>query len=306
MGAQIERRGDKVLCRRFGSRDIQGIAAAGNGAYVRSGNSEFGLNPIIDSIRKMDAEEFSSIVFEEFDEQSTYTTYGENDTQHYVCNNCGAELITDSDTAATTCSYCGAPMILGDRLSGKMAPSKVIPFTISKNRAEEAFKKWCKNGLVTPGDFMKANRIKNITGMYVPFWLYDVNGRGEIVAHGKKVRHYTSGDYDVTETRHYNIYRKVSLNFNNIPADASEKMPDDMMDKLEPYTYGNLTDFKTPYLSGYLAEKYNYTDKELFPRIKEKTSHYIDQYVQNTMTGYTTVNYNELKNAKLLKVCYAW
>ena len=51
---------------------LKEIASAGNGAYVRAGNTEFGLNPIIDDIRKMDAEKFSSVVFEEYDEQYTY------------------------------------------------------------------------------------------------------------------------------------------------------------------------------------------------------------------------------------------
>lgn len=228
--------------------------------------------------------------YEDFEEKTSYTTYGEQEAQHYVCENCGAELITDSDTTATSCSYCGAPMILGDRLSGKMAPAKVIPFTISKDRAEQAFTKWCKHGLVTPREFMQANRIKSITGMYVPFWLYDVNGRGEAMAHATRVSHYRSGEYEVTKTSHYNIYRKVSLDFSEIPIDASEKMPDDMMDKLEPFSYSDLFDFSAPYLSGFIAEKYNYTDKELFPRLCDKTSHYIDEYIRNSIHGYTTVN----------------
>lgn len=227
--------------------------------------------------------------YETFEEHSSYTTYGDSDTKHYICQNCGAELITDADTTATSCSYCSSPMILGDRLSGKMAPAKLIPFTITKDRAESAFKKWCKGGLVTPNEFMKADRIKNITGMYVPFWLYDVNGRGDAYANATKVRSYRSGDYEITETRHYRIYRKASLNFDDIPIDASEKMPDDMMDKLEPFSYTDLTDFNTPYLAGYIAEKYNYTDKELFPRLQEKTFHYLDSYIQNTIHGYSSV-----------------
>lgn len=48
------------------------VAKAGNGAYVHAGNDEFGLNPIIDDIRKMNDEQFNSIVFEEFDEQYMY------------------------------------------------------------------------------------------------------------------------------------------------------------------------------------------------------------------------------------------
>ena len=51
---------------------LQEVAKAGNGLYVRAGNSEFGLNPIIDDIRRMEDERYSSIVFEEFDEQFMY------------------------------------------------------------------------------------------------------------------------------------------------------------------------------------------------------------------------------------------
>lgn len=51
---------------------LREIAAVGNGEYVRAGNSEFGLNPIIDNIRTLEKEEFSSVVFEDFDEQYMY------------------------------------------------------------------------------------------------------------------------------------------------------------------------------------------------------------------------------------------
>ena len=51
---------------------LKEIAAAGGGAYVRAGNDEFGLNPIVSDIQKMDAEEFSNVIFEEYDEQFMY------------------------------------------------------------------------------------------------------------------------------------------------------------------------------------------------------------------------------------------
>jgi Ca-activated chloride channel family protein len=40
--------------------------------YVRAANNEFGLNPIIDDIRKMEDEKYNSLVFEEYDEQFMY------------------------------------------------------------------------------------------------------------------------------------------------------------------------------------------------------------------------------------------
>ncbi len=224
------------------------------------------------------------------DEPSNHSTFNENEAVEYHCNNCGAVLITDAQTTATTCSFCGAGVVLGDRLSGSLAPAKVIPFTINKEQAQEAFKKWCKKGLLTPSDFMTADRIKNITGIYVPFWLYDLNGRGEIDATCTKVRTYTLGDWIYTETKYYHVYRKVDLNYTRIPCDASKKMEDNMMDKLEPYEYVNLKDFNMPYLAGYIAEKYDFDDNEMLPRIKERTRSYVESYINSTIAGYATVN----------------
>lgn len=226
------------------------------------------------------------------DEPSYHSTFGENDAREYHCKNCGAVLITDAQTTATTCSFCGAGVVLGDRLSGKMAPAMVIPFTISKEQAQEAFKKWCKKGLLTPSDFMTADRIKNITGLYVPFWLYDMNGRGEAEATCTRVRTYTMGDWIYTETKWYHVYRKVDLNYNRIPCDSSKKMDDTMMDKIEPYDYRNLKNFNMPYLAGYIAEKYDFDEEQMLPRIKDRVGSYVDQYIRSTISGYSTVNIN--------------
>lgn len=70
--------------------------------------------------------------------------FSEDEAKEYQCENCGAVLITEVETTATTCSFCGGAAILADRLSGHLAPAKVIPFTISKQEAEQAFRKWCK------------------------------------------------------------------------------------------------------------------------------------------------------------------
>ena len=51
---------------------LKRIASAGNGAYVHAGNEEFGLNPILAEIRKLEDERFNSLVFTEYDEQYMY------------------------------------------------------------------------------------------------------------------------------------------------------------------------------------------------------------------------------------------
>ena len=71
-GELLKDKDGNIVVTRLDEAVLQEVASAGNGAYVRAGNSEFGLNPIIDDIRKMEDEKYSSIVFEEFDEQFMY------------------------------------------------------------------------------------------------------------------------------------------------------------------------------------------------------------------------------------------
>lgn len=226
---------------------------------------------------------------ETFPEDNINKTFSQEDGKEYHCGNCGAIIITDNDTTATTCSFCGAGVVIEDRLSGEMAPSKLIPFSISKERAQEAFKKWAGNGRLTPRGFMTGERIKNISGMYIPFWLYDLNTRAKLYATGTKVRTYRQGDWMYTETRYYDVYRDINLDYLKVPVDASKKMHDDLMDLIEPYDYKELKEFKSPYLVGYVAEKYNYDQGELLPRAKAKIDSYIRNYINSTTSEYTSV-----------------
>ena len=62
----------EIVVTRLDEDILKDVADAGNGLYVRAGTSEFGLNPVINEIKKMEDEKYSSIVFEEYDEQFMY------------------------------------------------------------------------------------------------------------------------------------------------------------------------------------------------------------------------------------------
>ncbi|GGE31349.1 hypothetical protein GCM10011391_07540 [Pullulanibacillus camelliae] len=230
---------------------------------------------------------------ESYPEELKQAEFSPEETKEYQCENCGAVLITTADTVATHCSFCGAGVVIGDRVSGHLAPKRVIPFTITKEEAIQAFKKWCRKGLLTPKGFMTADRIQSITGMYIPFWLFDLNSKVQVSAICTRESTYEEGDYICTETEFYEAFRDINLNYVKIPADASEKMDDELMDRLEPFSYDQLKEFKTPYLVGYLAEKYNYTDEELLPRVKGKINEYIEAYISSTFRGYHSVDYRQ-------------
>jgi len=219
--------------------------------------------------------------------------FSKDAVKEYHCSSCGSVIMTESETLATVCSFCNTAVVLGDRMSGKLAPGLVIPFSISKEKAKKAFRKWCRNGLLTPKGFMTADRIKGITGIYVPFWLYELHNKVDVYGHATKVRTYTQGDYHYTETQHFDIYRKLNLNYLRVPIDSSEKMKDKLMDRLEPFPYDQLKSFKSPYLAGFDADKYSYSETELLPRAKDKIREYIEASIAAAVSGYHSVQFTD-------------
>lgn len=71
-GELMKDKDGEIVVTKLDENILRQIAGVGNGEYVRAGNSEFGLNPIIDNIKALDKEQFQSVVFEDFDEQYMY------------------------------------------------------------------------------------------------------------------------------------------------------------------------------------------------------------------------------------------
>ncbi len=213
----------------------------------------------------------------------------------FFCNSCGAVLITDKNTASTICNYCDSPMIIGERLSGTLAPDFVIPFKFDKKQANDKFNEWKKKGLFLPKSFKEATKVKELKCQYVPFWFFDMDSKGNMNAIGTKTRHYTRGNYNYTETSYYQVNRKFDLDFQNLPVDASIKMDDKTMDMLEPFNAAEFVPYSNTYLTGYLAEKYDYTDKDLFKRVYDRAYKYTFDYVKSTCGGYDSLSVKSSK-----------
>lgn len=71
-GELLKDRNGNIVVTKLDESTLRKIAQAGGGAYVHAGGEEFGLNPVIDDLRRLEAEHFKSIVFEEYDEQFMY------------------------------------------------------------------------------------------------------------------------------------------------------------------------------------------------------------------------------------------
>ena len=211
-------------------------------------------------------------------------------TNLYTCDSCGAEIISDENTAATFCHYCHSPVTLMGRVTGDCRPEFILPFKFTREHAESEFHKWCKKKWFLPNSFKSERQLEKMTGLYVPFWLADCTVNGKLSAEGKIIHSYTSGDYRVTNTKIYNVERGAYLDYLGIPADGAQKLDDELMDAVEPFDYTELQSFSMTYLPGFFADKYDVSKSAVLPRIKKRIENDVIQILKNDMIGYSAVN----------------
>lgn len=210
------------------------------------------------------------------------------DVDVYECQSCGAKILTDENTTATFCVYCGNTAIIKNRLTGALRPTKIIPFKNTKEEAIKTFVNYRKGKPFAPKDFSNKENIEKITGVYIPFWIYDCEVAASLEAVGKNIKTWTSGDYQYTKTDTYKVLREGNMIYEKVPTDASSKFDDDIMDSIEPFNYNDLADFNMSYLSGFLSEKYDVEKSEAFERAKTRVVNSTNEKLKETIIGYST------------------
>jgi Ca-activated chloride channel family protein len=71
-GTLLKDKDGNIVVSKLDEATLKDVAAAGKGEYVRAGNTEFGLNPILDDIKNIAKKKFESVVFEEYNEIYMY------------------------------------------------------------------------------------------------------------------------------------------------------------------------------------------------------------------------------------------
>lgn len=221
----------------------------------------------------------------------------------YVCRSCGGEITCDENTAATSCPFCGNPVVLMGQFSGALRPDFVIPFKLDKKAAKAALKKHYEGKHFLPKVFKDQNHIDEVKGVYVPFWLFDTEADVNMRYKATRTRLWSDSEYDYIETKYYAVSRGGKLKFESVPVDGSVKMPDDLMESIEPFNFAEAVDFQTAYLAGYLADKYDVSAEQGAERVNERIRKSAENAFYETVKGYETVTKEagsiQLQNGKV-------
>jgi DNA-directed RNA polymerase subunit M/transcription elongation factor TFIIS len=224
-------------------------------------------------------------------EEATTESWTEAEAEElncFTCPACGGEIVTDENTAATFCPFCDNPAILSTRLSGGLKPDAVIPFSTSKEDAQNAFRQLCKGKPLLPKNYAAESRVEKITGIYVPYWLYDCDSTRDAKYKATRIHRWSDSRYIYTRTDHFLLERGAGAAFQRIPMDGSSKLDDAVMESIEPFDYSKMTDFDTAYLSGFFADKYDVEASVGDQRVKDRVGSSMDQLIAPSLIGYAT------------------
>ena len=205
-----------------------------------------------------------------------------SDNVEFVCNSCGGKILSDSSTSASFCPFCGSPALIGQRLNGEFTPKYIIPFQYSRESAEQAFLKWCKGGKYTPVKFVSKENIGKLTGLYVPFWLFDVTGDVNVAGTGTTST--SSGNY--TYIRDYDFKIDGEVKWEKIPLDGETRIDDALMEAIEPFKYSGLVKYDYKYLPGFFADRYDQSEEDLRKRAAERAKEYLDNEIKSKVKRY--------------------
>lgn len=207
----------------------------------------------------------------------------------YHCVSCGAEVIAPETQIATTCPYCGNNIVLTDKVTGKLRPDGLIPFRIDKKKLPDALKEFYKDKALLPRNFFSEQTLGKVTGVYVPFWMFSGNVNGTLRFRGETATTHRQGDYQVTQTHHFQLVRDADMVFRDVPVDASGRISDKLMDSLEPFDTSDAKPFDMRYLAGFTADRFDQEKNDVADRARRRMIASTEDAVIATLGGYLGV-----------------
>lgn len=183
------------------------------------------------------------------------------------CQGCGAETVLGAEETATLCPFCGSPHVLEDQAAAGIAPESVLPFKIPQKAAVSAFRKWLKKRWFAPGKAKKMATLGQISGVYLPHWTYDSDTTSTYV--GEAGHHYyvqvpvtveRDGKQETEmreeqRTRWEPVSGVVQHDFDDVVVPGSERLPENLLERVQPYDLSKLCRYQAAFLSGFISEK---------------------------------------------------
>ena len=237
-----------------------------------------------------------------------------NNAMQARCDSCGAIVNFTPPETATVCGFCGAKIVAQPKAADPLvAPEGVLPFSVTQQQAAGNYKTWLSSLWFAPSALKDMAQADKLSSIYIPYWTYDAwtnsHYDGERGEHYYETEtFYENGEQkerEVRRTHWYAVSGEVSRQFDDVCIPATTSLPDEYINKLEPWDLQELRSYEPAYLSGHKAQTYQIALDEGFERFKKIAENVIygdarndiggdEQRVQNVSTNYANITFKHL------------
>jgi DNA-directed RNA polymerase subunit RPC12/RpoP len=237
-----------------------------------------------------------------------------NNAMQVRCDSCGAIVNFTPPETATKCDFCGAKIVAQPKAADPLvAPEGVLPFSVPQKQAVENYKTWLSSLWFAPSALKDMAQADGLSSIYIPYWTYDAwtnsrydGERGEY--YYETETYYENGEQkerQVRRTHWYSVAGEVSRRFDDVCIPATKSLPEEYINKLEPWDLQELKSYEPAYLSGHKAQAYQIALDEGFERFKRLAESVVygdarrdiggdEQRVHNVSTNYSDITFKHL------------
>ncbi len=217
------------------------------------------------------------------------------------CESCGAEVVVDTNTTTQArCHWCRNTLSINNVIDNGAVPDVILPFKVTKADAQEEIAKFVnKRKFFAHPRFRREFTTENISGVYLPYMLVDVNahmnlwGEGEIKTASYEVKEgkETHTEYDADS---YEVTRDFDISIDDLSIEASsDKLDYNAKDKttnvinaIMPFDTENCVKFNANYMRGYTSEKRDSNIDALRETIEAQSSDVARLVAKETIEDY--------------------
>jgi hypothetical protein len=161
-----------------------------------------------------------------------------------------------------TCAFCGSNRVLARAAEGDIIrPTALIPFVVDLPAGQAKVAEWLGAGWMHPAGLRAVRALRDLAGVYLPFWTFDADIRSNWDAEVGTPRTVTYRQGGKRRTRTEIDWRwqsgRVRVPVNDHLVVGTRHVSRSILRKVWPFDLSQLADYDPGYLAGWQAHKHD-------------------------------------------------
>lgn len=218
----------------------------------------------------------------------------------FKCSACGAEVVVDTEhSTQARCHWCRNVLSMNQQIPNGAVPDMILPFALPKAAAVAKIREFVKKRqFFAHPRFKKEFAPENVTGVYLPYMVIDVNAHAAMSGMGEhELRRYTVKVGDSRQTRYdvaiYQVAREFDLHVNDLTVESSSTRLDqraavntnNIINTIMPFDTANAVVYDSNYLAGFTMERRDTNLEHLGPLVQTQAAD-VARYQCNATLGH--------------------